>query len=103
MIKYMFLFFRSAYTYSFAAKNKAPEGLYSWNMERYTPLIAAHILYQDSNQIVRIKEINELQKTTNFCANRHQWQTPLVALYIQWQVDTLFPTSTTWKRSHGYH
>ena len=71
MIKYMFMFSTNAYPYSSAAKNKAPEGLYSWNMERYRPLIAAHILYQDSNQIVPIKEINELQKATNFCANRY--------------------------------
>ena len=70
MTKYMFALCINTYTYSFTAKNKAPEGLYSLNMERYIPLITGHILYQDSNQIVRIKEINELRKATDFCANR---------------------------------
>ena len=69
MTKYMFALCINTYTYSFTAKNKAPEGLYSLNMERYIPLITGHILYQDSNQIVRIKEINELRKATDFCAN----------------------------------
>ena len=70
MTKYMFVASTYAYTYSFAAKNKALGGLYSRNRERYTVLITGHILYQDSNQIACNREINELQKATNFCANR---------------------------------